>query len=275
MGWSLNEFKAVLEANPEADFPLGRGYTATKTEFLRQIISFNLDEYIDWGNSSSTFDTDSFVEILEFVAATFPVDPIMGDDFNSPPILFAAGRQIMTDMSFSDLWEYRYNKAMFGGDIVFKGFPGNSEGCHSVTGITGLGITTAAKDKEGAWQFLRTLLDEDYQLSMYTGFPTNKKAFDAYLEQKMNDSNKANEVMCDPETSEMWFELQPIMQEDVANIMTLIDSLSVTTGWTSLDDTFWNIIFESAEDFFNGQNTAQDAARVMQSRAAIYISEHS
>jgi len=117
-------------------------------------------------------------------------------------------------------------------------------------------------------------LDEDYQLSFYNSLPTNKNALDILLDRWIDDT-KESVTIYDPVTEEFWFELQPITHEDIKNIMILIESTSVTTGWSSLDNTFWNIIFESAEDFFNGQSTEQDAARVIQSRAAIYISEHS
>ena len=117
-------------------------------------------------------------------------------------------------------------------------------------------------------------MDEDYQLSFYNSFPTNKNALDILLDRWIEDTKESVEIY-DPVTEEFWFELQPITREDIKNIGTLIESTSVTTGWSSLDNTFWNIIFESAEDFFDGQSTVQNAARVVQSRVSIYVSEHS
>jgi len=273
MGWSLNELRDVLAFHPNADMPIGRGYTATKTEFLREIITHNIEEYIDWGNSSVSFDTDNFVAVLEFVNETFPAEPIMGDDSNTSDILFATGRQIMEVMTIYDLRNYQYHKAMFGGDIVFKGFPGKNEGSHSIRGVAGIGITSVAKDKVGAWQFLRSLLDVDYQLSFYNGFPTNRTAFDVYIQKWVTESNESNEVITDPINGEVLFELQPISQEDINNFMILIDSLSVTTARTTLDNAFWNVLFECADDFFSGRNTSQDAARIMQNRVEKYVSE--
>jgi len=53
-------------------------------------------------------------------------------------------------------------------------------------------------------------------------------------------------------------------------IMTLIDSITKTLEH---DEILWNIISESAYDFFTGQRTAQDAARIIQSRVSRYMSE--
>ena len=273
-GWNLQELRAVIDNHPNADLPVGIGYTATKTEFLRHIISNSIDEYIDWNNSTVSFDSNNFIEALEFVAEFFPTEPIMGDDTNAPPILIASGRQIMEVMNIHNLRDYRYNKAMFGGDIVFKGYPGSSGVHNSVTGITGLGITTTAKDKDGAWLFLRTLLDEEYQLNLYTGFPTNSNALETYIENWKRDS-KETEIIDDPATGEVWFELQPITQDDIDIFLALIDSMSVTTGSTVLDNRFWNIIYESAEDYFKGQRTAHEVAEIVQNRTSRYVSEHS
>jgi ABC-type glycerol-3-phosphate transport system substrate-binding protein len=273
-GWNLRDLKAVLDSHPNADLPIGVGYTATKTVFLRHIISHSIDDFIDWNNSTVNFASNNFIEALEFVADVFPAEPIMGDDTNAPSTLIASGRQIMEVMNIHNLRDYRYYKAMFGGDIVFKGFPGSSGVHNAVTGITGLGITTTAKDKEGAWLFLRTLLDEEYQLSFYTGFPTNSNALETYIENWKEDS-KNPEIINDPVTGEVLFELQPITQDDIDIFLALIDSMSVTTGSTILDNRFWNIIFESAEDYFKGQRTSHEVAEIVQNRTSRYVSEHS
>ena len=274
MGWNIDELKEVINANPGADVPLGIGDAVTKTAFLRHIISHNIEEYIDWSSSTVNFDTEYFIEILEFVAATFPNEPVMGDDTNSPSQLLAANRQIMSIVNIADTQNYRYYKAIVGGDIVFKGFPGNMGNHHSVVGFHGLGMTTAAKDKDGVWQFLRTLLDEDFQLSFYNGFPTNRNAFDTFFDKGIEDS-KEPDTIYDPMTGEVWFELQALTLEDKNKVLMLIDSMTVTTGFSNLDDAFWNIIFESADDYFSGKSTAQDTARVVQSRVAIYVAERS
>jgi len=54
--------------------------------------------------------------------------------------------------------------------------------------------------------------------------------------------------------------------------MSLINSAN---GIVSNDDALWNVISESASNFFSGQSTAQDAARVIQNRATIYVAEQS
>jgi len=46
-------------------------------------------------------------------------------------------------------------------------------------------------------------------------------------------------------------------------------------GIASYDEALMNIINENAEDFFNGRTSAQDTARIIQSRVSRLISEQS
>jgi hypothetical protein len=53
------------------------------------------------------------------------------------------------------------------------------------------------------------------------------------------------------------------------------DTINNITRMSCYDETLWNIISETALDYFNGRHTVQDAARIIQSRVTVYLSEHS
>ena len=63
-----------------------------------------------------------------------------------------------------------------------------------------------------------------------------------------------------------------LSQADTDAIRALIDN--ITRMWYR-DTSLETIASESAEDYFNGLITAPDAARVIQNRVMIYISEQS
>jgi len=290
IGWNMNEFKAVLDANPNADIPLGNWLT--KTNFLQTVISLNIDEYIDWTTGTSYFNTASFVQLLEF-ANTFPPEPeppesfVVDGEVEQIPVLgpedypdrndahnITNGRQIMAIMDFYAFDDYPYKKALFGGDLVFKGFPAENKTGISLYVDFALAITTKADGKEGAWQFLRTFLDKDYQLSnLIMGFPTNKAAFEVMLEQAIEESHAEIIYQSLPPGMEPLAHL-PITQDDIDSITALFKSASGTVSW-AIDPAFMAIITESAEDYFYGNSSAQDAASVIQSRASIFVSEGS
>jgi len=157
-GWNLDNIRAVLNANPNAAVPFGRGYPVTKTEFLRYMIEHNIGDLIDWSTGTANFQTDYFKDILEFVNANLPGEV---DGFD---------------------W-------------------------------VGLGIADPS----------------------HTDFFT--KGLQIY---------------------------KPITQDDIDKLMDLFNSLRFTINYSILDEPFFNIIFESANDYFNGLITVDDAARIIQ-----------
>ncbi|MDR2600258.1 MAG: hypothetical protein LBC73_08285, partial [Oscillospiraceae bacterium] len=193
MGWNLDDVRAVLDANPNAVIPFG--YGATRIGFLRSMIEHNIDEFINWGNGTANFDTDSFIDILEFTNDNFPLDY---EDIDlkalgiepweaSPANLVTWGLKIVYDLSAGGLGQFGYyqqiKKEFGGGELVFKGFPNDKRsGGSSIRAHYGLAITTASEHKEIAWLLLRDYLDEDFQIKyqshyVFHNFSTNKARF--------------------------------------------------------------------------------------------------
>ena len=131
-------------------------------------------------------------------------------------------------------------------------------------------ITNNCIDVDGAWEFLRTLLLEDWQneFSLY-GLPINRHVFDRNLNELMIKSENGLRTR-----SLDGFEvvIEPLPQADVNQIMELVNSISGSVGQ---HDALWNIVSEGAIDFFSNKTTVQDTVRVIQSRASTYISEQS
>ena len=99
---------------------------------------------------------------------------------------------------------------------------------------------------------MKLLLDKDFQqnYAMYNGFLTNKAAFNAVFEQA-----------------------EDLTQADLEKILALINSTSGIGD--DIDIGLWNIISEGAMDYYNGRKSAQEAARIIQSRISILVSERS
>jgi len=277
MGWTMNEFRDVLRANPQADMPMGMGYT--KNAFLQSVIVMSMDEYVDWATGMCYFDRGGFADLLEF-ANMFPDEfDWSRDEYIDPGELIATGRQIMMNMGISDFMSVRMYTALFGGEIVFKGFPSDNKRGNSLSIGSSLSMTTRCRSKEGAWQFMRTVLTEEWQTNNNWGFPTNKAAFDTLLKDAMTPRYFTDEYGNQVEESQggwgwgdTMIEIYALTQREADNIMDLINSVS---GTASYNESLMMIINEGAEDFFSGRSSAQEAARVIQSRASIYVAEQS
>ncbi|MDR2590378.1 MAG: hypothetical protein LBC71_05270 [Oscillospiraceae bacterium] len=265
-GWNIDEFVAVVTANRDLDFPFGMGFT--KQELLFTLVLYNMDSFIDWHTGTVSFDSDEFISILEF-ANTLP-DTFFWDDEITDVGLMRSGQQIIRGTSLTNLNEYLMYQALFGGELVFKGFPEENRNGSTIGPSTSFAITTNCSDVEGAWSFIRTFLMEEWQDDNYwMGFPTNQHAFNIRLDEAIEGSNRNPVSMGWEDFTVRWTPLTP---EDVDLILELFDSLHGTVG---RDQTLLNIIREDAARYFNGQATAREAARVIQNRASTYVSEGS
>jgi len=267
-GWDMDEFQAVLRNNPQADIPLGS--RATKNEFLNSILFF-IDRFADWESGTADFDNDRFIRLLETIN-TLPmntgVDPNQYGEFD----LIATGRQIMQEIYFVNIInQYQAYKTLFGGDIVFKGYPSDSrEGSvlYTAPWSGGVTMTVTCADKDGAWEFIRTFLLENWQrknVNVGISFPVNKVVFDNMLERAMVPPK---------ETHISWFgyvaPAAALTEEDADKIREVIANATSSSRW---EMNLWNIVSEETSKYFNGQGTAADAARIIQNRISILMSE--
>jgi len=279
-GWNIDEFTSVIAAHPNADMPLGN---FTRSQFLTESITLGIDQYVDWATGEVRFDTGEFASLLEF-AATFPEEfdhamhrrtvseaaiAIPMPEGDGETSLIAQGRQIMTQTSIWDFQTLQMNFASFGGELVFKGFPTEGRNGHSIRANGGLAITTGASDRDAAWSFLRTFLSESSQRDIWD-FPTNRAAFDAGAAEAM--------APVPEDFSHVWWvdgvavELRPLTQ---AQMDLFIEAIRLAPGVAGWDQVILDIVTEGADDFFSGRGSAQDAARVIQSRVSIYVAEQS
>jgi len=307
-GWNMAEFREVLDANPQADMPMGSWLT--KDQFIRAAMTINMDQFIDWESGRVHFDTGEYAQLLEF-ANRFPAEFIWDDDmmWQGPDQLIASGRQIMMWTSLWDFDSFKWQRDMFGGDVVFKGFPTESRHGSSFTAYTGLAMTTRASNKDAAWGFIREFLTSDWQranINWLYGMPMNKEVFDEIAAESMIERDywggpirpmPARTVVVDaPDVDvdidvdididndhdgdlddgwgdDWWFpQDRPLTQEEVDQIINLINSV---TNFTSTNEELMNIIMEDASDFFSGLRNAQDTARITQSRVSRLIAEQS
>ena len=278
MGWNMEEFMAVLRANPDADIPMGQGMT--KGGVLQTLIMMGMGEYVDWAAGRVNFDNDGFAAILEF-ANTFPEEYSWDEDtYVSEFDLIASGQQIMMRHWVSDFRGTQMYRAIFGGQIVFKGYPSENRSGNSISAGSGIAMTTRCSDKDGAWAFMRTIISEDWQrTNMRWNFPTNKVVFDELLVEAMTpqtytdeDGNEVEVSMGGWGMNGFSIEIYAVTQEEADEILALINSVSGDSGY---DENLMTIITEGAEDYFSGRSSVQDAIRVIQSRASIYVAEQS
>jgi ABC-type glycerol-3-phosphate transport system substrate-binding protein len=131
---------------------------------------------------------------------------------------------------------------------------------------------------EGAWEFVRYYLTDEYQGSLGWGLPVSKKYFDQQAEQgtkrpTYTDYETGEEVEYD---EAFWMNgeeivLDPLTEEQMNKVVAFVES--VDTPYYSDDDVL-NIINEELGSFYTGQKSAKDTAAIIQNRVQLYVEEN-
>ena len=268
-GWNMYELESVLEANPEADVPFGQHYD--RMSFFRQIVSFNINEYIDWETGKTRFESSDFVSLLEFIG-TFPDEPFWQREAVTMETAVAMGRTIMITAELHGVDTIAWHKSLFGGELVYKGFPNESRNGSSLVVRLGLAIAENSECKEAAWAFIRTFLSKEWQLGGYNttfAFPSNAAAFEERLQKSLSEdySDFATDTGVLPIA---------LTQAEVNQFTALVNSLSFITESVEVSNQIiLDIVCEGASDYFNGMKSAEEVAEIIQSRVSILVSERS
>lgn len=277
MGWTMADMQRIIAEHPEADYPFGM--YMDRRSIMQMLCMMNMDQYMDWQTGECSFNSPEFKNLLTF-AKSFPeeIDYEKEGEGVSMETLIQDGRQLFAFFNASDFQNFQYYKAMFGGAITFKGFP-SATGSGNIAQIGGgLAVTTSCKDKDGAWQFLRSLLTEEYQDNLSWNYPIVQASYDKKLAEAMKQEytidEQGNRVPVSSGGMSMdggiTVDFYAITQQEADQINALINSIEYMV---TNDDSLLNIINEEAAFFFSGEKSVDQVAEVIQSRMTIYINE--
>lgn len=286
-GWTYNELLAALESMPEGCEPFDV-YT-TRDTILETCLNLDMSDFVNWETGEVSFDCEEFISMLEF-AALFPEeydwDTYDASGYDDSRTRISEGRQMLMAATLFDWSDLIYNGSYFGGDVTYVGYPSeNGTGSMVTPTSSGYAISFTCKDPDAAWKFLRTFFTEDYQLSVY-GFPISKALY-----QEKRDAATTVEYQTGPDGSRLldangepipvakygyvdatgeWHEVYSMSEQEASEIDALINT---TSKARNTDESIISIVKEQAAAFFAGQKTAAEAARLVQSKANIYVNE--
>jgi len=273
--WDFAAFRNVIETNPQAAFPMGKFWSFD--EYLFSILS--IEDLVNWETGTTYFDRDDFSEILKWVKDNYSedvlveIDPIFGWFFNTEELI-RTGDQIMIRDAVASFAYHAALQCVFGGDVVYKGTP-RTEGVGNYLSFYGsVAISSISDNKKGAWEFVRMFLTEEWQqenvasFDNFLKFPTNRAVFQKELTDSMSPDGPEI-VYFSPFDSDI--EIDPLAQRDVDKVLALIES-AVPPQFGHIG-ALYDIILESVHDYMNGRTSLEDTVRVLQNRAAIFVSE--
>lgn len=278
-GWTVEEAMDVWASQPEGtEFVSGM----TRDNMLWYCMAMSSGQFIDWDTGKCNFNSDEFMQMLEFLAM-FPeeiTETTFDDEYwINYDSMWREGRVLVSMASIGDFRNYNYiEKGTFGEDITIIGFPsGNMDGS-AIMANREFAMSSQSKYKDGAWEFLRVFLLDEYQSSDDNwGFPLSIECLDRMGEEAMKRPSYTDEegnVIEYDDTyymNDMEIVIEPMTAEEVEELKQQLYSF---TQIYNTDDNLINIIKEESAAYFSGQKQAKDVADIIQSRAQIYVNEN-
>ena len=285
--WTLDDLKDAM-SKLKAGATVFSPYT-TKSDMLTAILYMNADEFMDWQNKTCNFTSQDFIDYLNF-ANTFPDSYDWSGDYVPDETRMLSGEQLLTtDASLYSLGEVYLHNALLGNDLCYVGFPspsGDLRSCFQFS--TSFSIFSASEHKDAAWSFLRSLLSDSYQSTLYSALPISRTAFEAQAASEMEqdyETDENGEQILDKDGKPIpiakggyssdgssMIELYAMTQEQYDAVLELIHS---THRVLRYDENIQSIISAETASFFAGETTAEETAGRIQNRVRLYIAEQS
>ena len=255
--WTVEAIRSLISAHPEMD-PL---WHSCDRELITTLFCWAATaEFIDREAGTCSFDSPAFVHWLELMKSL----PNGGTYSEEPKLM-----NLCYDLAFSAGHQEKY---MMKGDYAIAGFP-EAQGTGSYflklgsspnpwRGTMGentrLGILAASSNRDGAWRFLRMLMEGSEEISLSQGIPVFKAGFERALSAGISDDFDER------------FQIGYLTQKDAD---ALRDQVYHTTKLVDTDEGLLRILRDEIARFYAGQLTAEEAASAIQAKAMIYVSE--
>lgn len=228
-----------------------------------ELLNMGWKSFVDFEAGESNFDSAEFISFLKWLNT-------YSDELKTEPIDlkgYQDGRFLFREIWFDNVRECLVNVSLFGEKIFLQGYPG--WGGASISATEALAIPTNSKQKEGAWDFIEYCLRYKKVNPLYSDFPTRKDMLQELFALAMRDTSNDKYYMEGVEIP-----ISPATQEEINMLQDLIDrglvAKEISKAW---EKDIYNIILEEIDGYFSGQKSAEEVAKIIQSRVRIYLLE--
>lgn len=286
-GWSMERMLEVLDGmGPDARLLDG----LSRNAFLETVMRYCGNDLIDLETGKCTFDSPDFIKMMEY-AYTLPEDRSWAGQSGEGEYeqQYLKNRTLLKELhiwSFSQEVDerlfYQLN-GYLGGDYTFVGFPAVSRemdgsGSGALICAQNLMALSAGSDNlDGAWNFARYYLTDDYQKSLESSLPVNRQIFEEWAGEETlrpyytDESGARVEYDLTLYQGGEPFVVPPLDQKQLEQVIALVESATETPFENVA---VMNIINEEMGSYFSGQKTAEDVAAIIQNRVQLYVKEN-
>lgn len=255
--WNMETFLEFIRENQwEKDIFGGMG---DPQSLLQYMLCGRQEEFIDWEQKTAAFETEEFMEMLALCREYSQTDwsDVMEWTYNEQkrntlckPCVYGGGFET-----------YLSNVEIYGREYQVYGYPTLSGQAYGINACAdSCAIYTGSKHKDGAWEFIESLLWESNQ--KYTGianpgFPVR--------------SSLLKEMEAEKGQLRINGEILTVTDNEISILEDIIYNEKLRP--TMINSNIWSVILEETEPYFTGDKNVEEVAHIIQSRVQLILRE--
>jgi len=261
---------SFLKRNPEIQF-LQWG---AKEEFLKEILSIDLDSFINRETNTANFDNQVFRDLLDLCNSYCMTDQDMKKDFGSFQCLFES--VYVSDTS--SYFEYKFRsfyESQTRQKYSIMGYPTSNGASGYIRVNDTVSVTQSCKDIEGAWSFIKFLLSHDVQ-----SYYLDRESLRNDMSVRWDSLDEQLDFFWHPEAHESYWQ-----EEDYGDgpssrygysdeeIQSFRDYLASIDHIYNPDSQIISIVLEEVAPFFAGQKSQDEVIATINNRVQVVLNE--
>jgi hypothetical protein len=303
------ELEAIADKYPDAAIydELFRFYDGQEA-WMRKMLR-SLSRFVDLSTGETRFDSPEFIAQLKLSERMPPMRDFTDIDYteyaeHGYAQLRRDNEVLLEAVALTSPRDARTLETdLFGEPVALVGYPTYGENGGVISPVAEYAVSSASKNPEAAWSFIASTLAEDFEPKFRSGtvqimsrnvkeecFALNKNVFERRAAEEMKPlTERAVENLTLSEFKVMLatypaqslddfdmtlpkFQSYALTETDIARVRAAIEG---ATTLSSGDSTVENIVNEELGAFYAKVKTAEETARLIQSRVALYVSESS
>ena len=257
-GWDYETYRRLDREAPAGSMVM---YNLTREYFLREAASRFSRSAIDWQSGVCDFDNADFVRLLEACRdmRETPEDP-ENMVFGLPSQLMEGGYMLTSMTMIHSPESFAREQREMGKPLRYIGFPTPDGSCGTDLDFSdAIGVLRSSAHPEACWQFLKySLTHSSADLPVYRPLLDERM-----LEAQREHSEEERDLFSE------WL-TPPVTDEEARGFYELLEQIEHTRFY---DPSVLEIIQAEFAAVQAGSKTAQEAAKLIQSRISLYVAE--
>jgi ABC-type glycerol-3-phosphate transport system substrate-binding protein len=293
-GITMQELIAIADNYPKAEVIFG-----VESEYWVSMSSgLSISDYIDWENGTCDFDNEQFIATLNFARDRFPLERRWFATSEAAEEEFSkavkSDTMLLSPVGLNGIRTAHDQNLQFGEPTTFVGWPSASGNGNTASGNF-YAINEKCENKQLAWEFIRQFLYEDYDNGEYHNpylsvsrakferelaaeqIPLRERDFSmgiTIFTRNEYGSNTFKKCYSLAEVTEAFPQLDidnyAITEDEAQQMRDLIEGITTVPAESRKVS---SLIYEETQAFLEGAKSAEETARIVQSRVSLLVGE--